>query len=126
LEEFEAHAGKVFDDTLDRPSWDMESNSLEPLCTVCAKDEEVVIQADLPYASPETLEVKFLDDNSVQIKAMMKRSLRFSDLGLVHRRGEFVRFKREVRLPAPVETESAKVSFKGGILEVHFPRKKES
>ncbi len=124
MEEFESYIDELFEETLERPSWNVTSSSLEPLCTVYVMDEEVVVRADLPYVRPETLEIEWVNENVIEIKAMMKRRLRFDDFGLRHRTGEFVCYRRRVRIPVPVETEKAKASFKGGILEIHLPRKK--
>lgn len=124
MEEFETYMDELLEGALERPSWDVNASSLEPLCTVYVMDREVVIRADLPYVRPETLEIEGVDEDAIEIKAMMRRRLKFDDFGLEHRTGEFVCYRRHVRIPVPVDIENGKASFKGGILEIHLPRKK--
>ncbi|MFQ6064506.1 MAG: Hsp20/alpha crystallin family protein [Candidatus Bathyarchaeia archaeon] len=125
MENLDDWAGEVLDSILaDRPSWDVQSRCLEPLCNIFVTADEVVVTADLPYAQPETVEVEALGENLIEISAKMKRKVRFDDFGISHRKGEFSSFRSRTRIPVPVETERMKIHFKRGILEVHLPRKK--
>ena len=111
-------------ESTEHPSWDLRSCCLEPLWDVFVTADEVVVTADLPYAQPETVEVEVVGENMIEISAKMKRSVRFDDFGITHRKGEFSSFRSRARLPVPVDAERMKVYFKRGILEVHVPRKK--
>ena len=125
MENLEALADEMLESASpEQPSWDTQSCCLEPLCNIFVTIDEVVVTADLPYAQPETVEVKAMDENVIEISAEMRRNVRFDDFGISHRKGEFSAFRSRVPIPVPVETERMKVSFKRGILEIHLPRKK--
>lgn len=108
----------------ERPSWDLRSCCIEPLCNVFVTADEVVVTADLPNTNPDTIKVEPLTSDVLEIKAEMKRKIRFDEFGITHRRGEFQYFRCQTRIPVPVETKRMKTQFKHGILEVHLPRKK--
>ncbi len=106
------------------PSWDTKSCCIEPLCNVLVTEDEVVVTADLPYTDPDTIKVEITGPNRLEIKAEMKRRIRFDEFGITHRQGEFQFFRCINRIPVPVDSKRMKTSFKKGILEVRLPRKK--
>jgi len=125
MEEFEELADELMESAFaEKPSWDTESCCLEPLFNVFVTPGEVVVTADLPNTEPETLKVKVVSENLVEIAAKMKRKMRFDDFGITHRQGEFSSLRCQTRLPVPVDTRRMKISFKRGILEIRFPRKR--
>ena len=107
------------------PSWNEETCCLNALCNVFITPREVIITADLPNIDPETVKVEALDGKLFEIAAKMKKKVRFSDLGIYHREGEFSSLRCHGRIPVAIDAEKMKISFKGGILEVRFPRKKK-
>ncbi|KYH39772.1 MAG: hypothetical protein AYL32_014940 [Candidatus Bathyarchaeota archaeon B26-2] len=123
MEEFERAAEEALS-AFEQPSWDLETQSLQPLFNISVTAEEVVITADLPYADPKTLKIESVDEDLIEITAKMRVKLRFEDLGVSHREGEFSSFHCRVPLPVPVDASRAKASFKRGILEVRLPRRR--
>ncbi len=110
IEDIEVLAEKFFEPALaERPSWDTKSCCLEPLCSNINK---------------ETIKVTPISTDVIEIKAEMKRKIRFNELGITHRRGEFQFFRCQTNIPVPVNMDRIKTEFKRGILEVHLPRKK--
>jgi len=125
IEEFEAVADKLMDSPLaEHPSWNAESCCLEPLCNVFVTPDEVLITADLPNAENESIKVEAVSEDLIEITAEMKRKMRFDDFGITHREGEFSSLRCQPRIPLPVDTKRMKISFKHGILEIRFPRKR--
>jgi len=125
MEEFEALADELMESTFaERPSWNTESCCLEPLCNVFVTPTEVVVTADLPNTDHKTLKVEALSEDLIEITAKMKRKMRFDDFGITHREGEFSSLRCQTRIPVPVDTKRMKISFKRGILEIRFPRKR--
>ena len=125
MEEFEALADELMESTFaEHPSWNTESCCLEPLCNVFVTPEEVVITADLPNTEHESVKVEALSEDLIEITAKMKRKMRFDDFGITHREGEFSFLRCQPRMPVPVDTKRMKISFKHGILEIRFPRKR--
>ncbi len=110
--------------TAEQPSWDTGTCCLEPLCNVFVTIDEVVVTADLPNTNPDSVRVKATGEDLLEIRAEMKRKLRFDDFGITHRRGEFSSFRCQVRIPVPVDTEKMKTYLKRGVLEAHLPRKR--
>ncbi len=124
MEELERAADEFFGSAFERPSWDTESSSFEPLWSIFVTADEVVVTADLPYAIPKTVKVEAVGENLIEITAEMKCKRCFEDFGVTHRKGEFSSFRGQIRIPVPVAPEKAKVHFKRGIVEVHLPRKR--
>jgi HSP20 family molecular chaperone IbpA len=124
MEEFETWADEVFGSVLpEGPSWNIDSCCLNALCNVSIAPKEVIVTADLPNIDPETVKVEVPDENLFEITAKMKKKVRFTDLGIHYREGEFSFLRCQGRIPVVIDSEKRKISFKGGILEVRFPRK---
>ena len=106
------------------PNWDIETCCLQALSNIFITPREVIITADLPNIKPETIKVDVLDENVIEITAKMKEKVRFADLGICHRQGEFSYLRCQGRLGVAVVIERMKISCEKGILEVRLPRKK--
>lgn len=125
VEDFKTWAEEMMESaTSERPSWDIESCSLEPLCNIFVTTKEVVVTADLPYTEPKTVRVEAIGEDLIEIEAKMKRKVHFDDFGITHREGEFSSFRCQTRIPVPIKPELMKISLKHGILEIRLPRKK--
>ena len=124
MEELEELTDEMFERFMERPSWDVSEQSLEPLCDVLVKSDRVIVTADLPRADPESIRISGVSDDLIEITAKMKMKVNFEDLGVTHRRGEFTCFSCRVPLPVPVNVSKAKARFRKGILEVVLPRKR--
>ncbi|RLI47077.1 hypothetical protein DRO69_01630 [Candidatus Bathyarchaeota archaeon] len=125
MEGFRAWAEEMIESVIaERPSWDIGTRCLEPLCNVFITVDEAIVTADLPNTDPKSIKVEALSEDSIEIRAKMKHKLRFDDFGITHRRGEFSSFRCQVRIPVPVDMEQMKIDFKRGVLEVRLPRKK--
>jgi HSP20 family protein len=109
---------------VERPSWDERACCLEPLCSVFVTPDEVIVTTDLPNINADTIEVTPISEDTIEIKAEMKRKIRFDDFGLTHRGGEFRFFRCQTSIPVAVDMKRLKTEFKRGILEIHIPRKK--
>jgi len=125
MEDLEAAAEEMAELAVaERPSWDVRSSCLEPLCNVFVTTDDVVVTADLPYTEPETVKVEAISEDRLEIGAKMRQKMRFDDFGITHRKGEFSSFRCQVRVPVPVNMKRMKVYFKRGILEIHLPRRR--
>ena len=125
VENFRIWAEEIIESAVaERPRWDVKSCCLEPLCNVFITIDEAVVTADLPNTDPKNIKVKAVSEDSIEIRAKMKRKLQFDYFGITHRRGEFSSFRCQVHIPVPVDTKQMKIDFKRGVLEVRLPRKK--
>ena len=124
IEEFEEIADEMFERFMERPSWDVSTHSLEPLCNVSVSSDRVIVTADLPKVDPKSIRVNGIADDLIEITAKMRVKVNFEDLGITHRKGEFSCFSCRVPLPVPVDTSKARARFRRGILEIMLPRKR--
>lgn len=92
-----------------------------PKVDVIDRDTEVVVRAELPGITKDDLDVS-LSDNTLTIRASTQHEKK-EEKGHYYRRemsrGEF---QRSLRLPANVEGDKTKASFKDGILELVVPK----
>jgi HSP20 family molecular chaperone IbpA len=105
------------------PSWNTETCCLHALSNVFITPREVIVTADLPNIDPETVKVETIDENFIEITAKMREKVRFTDLGIHHRQGEFSFLRCQGRVQVAFDSEKMKISCEKGILEVRLPRK---
>jgi HSP20 family molecular chaperone IbpA len=126
MEEFETLADKLIESAFpEGPSWNTETCCLQALSNVSITSREVIVTADMPNIEPETVKVEEVDENLIEITAKMRKKVRFTDLGVYHRQGEFSSLRCQDHIHIAFDAEKMKISYKGGILEVRFPRKKK-
>jgi len=113
----------------DNPLWSEMAKSMEvrvPSVDVIDREEEVVVRAEIPGFDKENLEVSLSDDR-LTIKGSTRQEKEEKEAGEYTRR-EMSRgsFTRVVALPANVDGEKARASFKDGVLEMTLPKLKPS
>lgn len=124
VEEYEAWADEIIESVSpEGPSWNNNTCCLYALCNVFVTPREVIVTADLPNIESETVKVE-VDENHFKIKAEMRKKLRFADLGIYYRQGEFSSLSCQVRIPVPVDASKMAISCRERIWEIRFPRKK--
>jgi HSP20 family protein len=111
------------------PLWSEMARSMDvrvPSVDVIDREEEVVVRAEIPGVDKEDLEVSLSDDR-LTIKGTTRGEKQEKEAGEYTRR-EMSRgsFTRVVTLPANVDGEKAKASFKDGVLEMTMPKLKPS
>jgi len=79
----------------------------EPLTDIYEEDDSVRIIAELPGVDKEKIRVRALDDRHLVIEASN------------HDR----RYRKEIELPVEVDIDTAKATFKNGVLEVRIKKK---
>lgn len=120
------HWAEDFEDALvEKPSWDLKRRTMEPLRNMIVTPSEVVVTVDLPFTEPKTITVKPVNEKSIEISAEMRRKIKFEDLGVTHRQGEFHTFYCRTRIPVPVDMDKLRFAAKKGILDIHIPRHRE-
>lgn len=92
-----------------------------PKVDVIERDDEVVVKAEVPGVKKEDLDIS-VTDNTVTVRGCTSHELK-EDAGDYYRmemsRGEF---SRTVALPADVDGDKAKASYKDGVLELVLPK----
>jgi HSP20 family molecular chaperone IbpA len=126
IDEFEDWADEIMESNFhEGPSWNNDTCCLYALCNIFLTPQEVIVTADLPNIEPETVNIE-VNENLVEIKAKMKKKVRFADLGIYYRQGEFSSLSCQVRIPIPIDASKMTISCRGRIWEVSFPRKKRN
>ena len=102
--------------------WNEMACSIEPLSNVLVGANEVIVTVDLPYVNSETVKLKLVADDTLEVSAKTSRKICFSDLGVKHRHGEFSCYHCVIHVPVPVDERAMISKFKRGILEIRVPR----
>ncbi len=92
-----------------------------PRVDVIDREDEVVVRAELPGVEKDDIDVT-MTENTVTIKASTKKELKEEKGDYYHAEIAQGSFSRTVPLPAEVEGDRAKASYKDGILEVTIPK----
>ena len=113
----------------ENPLWSEMARAMDirvPSVDVIDREEEVVVRAEIPGVEKENLEVSLSEDR-LTIKGTARQEKEEKEEGEYTRR-EMSRgsFTRVVTLPANVDGENAKASFKDGVLEMTLPKLKPS
>jgi len=104
------------------PLIDYNNKCLIPLYDVKETINEIIIHVDLPNVkSKKDIEV-MISETEVIVEAKLVRSIKFEDL-VIYGKQAYDKFRLEIPLNVPVETEKAKAIFRNGMLEIHIPKK---
>ena len=94
---------------------------LEPLYEVEYKDDEILITFDLPCVRKEDVVINTTEDR-LEVIAKMSNAVCWERWGVVQKKIMFQAFRKEIRLPEPIEPENARASLKNGILRITLPK----
>lgn len=94
---------------------------LEPLFEVEDENDAFLVTFDLPRVKKENVEVN-TTENTVEVIAKMSDAVCWKRWGVVQKEITFQSFRKQIRLPEPVEPEKAHASFKNGILKITLPK----
>ena len=82
------------------------SEETEPMVDVIEQGDEIWIVADMPGVDKDKINIDATEDRV-----------------LITAQGENRSYRKEVELPAPVDPNSAKATYKNGVLEIKFKKK---
>jgi HSP20 family protein len=110
------------------PSWPEFAPSLDvrvPRLDMIDRENEVVLRAEVPGVKKEDLEVT-IQDEILTIHGEVKQEAE-EEKGQYHwREMSYNTFSRSVPVPAGVDADKIKVTFKNGILEILLPRTEQA
>ena len=92
-----------------------------PTVNVIDRDSEIVVRAELPGVEKKDLDVT-LSEDAVTIKGSTRKEEKEENGDYYRREISEGTFSRTVALPAAINTETAKASFKDGMLELTLPK----
>lgn len=89
---------------------------------VVERDGEIVVTADVPGVSKEDIDLRCTED-SLSIRAEREREETEEEEGYVRRERAWGTYRRDMKLPTPVDCDGVEASFTNGVLEVTLPKK---
>lgn len=95
-----------------------------PLVDIYEKADEIVIKAGVPGVEKDDIEITFLE-NTLTIRGETKREREVRDEDYHYLEQRYGRFSRSIALPAGLNAEDMKASYKNGILEIAIPKSKK-
>jgi HSP20 family protein len=84
-------------------------------------EDELLVRAEVPGVKKDDLDVSVTDD-TITIHGEVKHETAKEEGEYYHREMTYGSFYRVIPLPAGVDTEKCKVTFKDGILEMKLPK----
>ncbi len=118
IDEFLGHAYSE----LMHPSWDAVGKYLEPLVNIEDKEDQIVVTADLPYVEDKNDISIDVAEDSLEIRAEIKKAIRWERWGTVQKHIWFKSFRKFIKLPSKVDPEKSRAIFRRGILEISLPK----
>ena len=104
------------------PSWDATEKCLEPLFNIEDKEDEIFVTVDLPYVKDKNDIRVNISEDSLEIRAEIKKAIRWERWGTVQKYIEFKSFRKFIRLQSKVDPEKSRALFRGGILKISLPK----
>jgi HSP20 family protein len=92
-----------------------------PRVDVIDHEDELIVRAEVPGVKKDDLDVSVTDD-TITIHGEVKHETAEEEGEYYHREMTYGSFYRVIPLPAGVDTEKCKVTFKDGILEMKLPK----
>ncbi len=114
---------RFFSDLAVEPS--VFSSEFIPKVDLTEEDRQYVLKAELPGLSEKDIDVS-MDESSITIKGEKKEEKEESTKGYYYAERSFGSFQRVIPLPADIDRDSVKATFKNGLLTVHLPKSKEA
>jgi HSP20 family protein len=96
-----------------------------PMVNVIDREEELLIEAELPNVSKDDLEVS-VSENAVTIKASTRKEKEDEKGDYRHKEISTRYYSRVVPLPVAVLSDEAKAELKDGMLTLTFPKSEQS
>jgi HSP20 family protein len=131
FEEFE----RRFEDFFRRPFSMMESpwwmrwpglaGEVSPAMDVYEEGGDIVVKAEIPGMKKEEIHVD-INEKSVTVSGEKKKEEKIEKKNYVHLERTSGSFARTFTLPAEVQTDKARATFKDGILEIRVPKTAEA
>jgi len=100
-------------------------NGWLPAVDMMERKDEIVVRADLPGLQEKDIEVS-VQDGMLTLRGERKEEREEKDEDYYCCERVAGKFFRTLALPAGVDAEHVKATFKNGVLEVHIPRTKEA
>jgi HSP20 family protein len=98
---------------------------LYPPVNVFDAGEEFVVKAEVPGVAPEQVEIE-VENETVTLRGERAFTEPSKDAAYHRRERGAGRFRRVVRLPGRLASDSAKAEYRDGVLSIRIPKAKET
>jgi HSP20 family protein len=105
--------------------WGERERGWAPAVDMIDHKDEFVLRADLPGLDDKDIEVT-VEDGTVTIRGERKEETEEKKEDYYYSERSYGVFARTLPLPAGVEPDKVRATFKKGVLEVHLPKAKEA
>jgi len=106
------------------PRW-FEGMEPSPSIDIFEEGDDVVVKTELPGIDRDNIDID-LTDNAITISGEKKKEEKVEKKNYYHLERSYGSFSRSFTLPAEVQTDKAKATFKNGLLEVRVPKTEEA
>jgi HSP20 family protein len=96
-----------------------------PALDVYEEKDEIVVKAELPGMDKDDIEVN-ISDSELTLKGEKRKEEKIEEKDYYRCERSYGGFLRSVELPADVQADKVKASFKNGILEIRMPKTEEA
>ncbi|MCX7760642.1 MAG: Hsp20/alpha crystallin family protein [Hydrogenothermaceae bacterium] len=121
LARLENEINRLFKELVPEEKVETQVVAWSPRVDVYEKDSNIVIEAEIPGAKKEDIEVK-VKDNAVVVKGEVKREEEKKEENYYRSERFYGKFERVLPLPTDVKVEEAKATFENGILKLTIPK----
>ncbi len=125
FEAFERDVKRIFDDFFSLEPVDLFDSAWMPTVDVEEDEKSIHVRAEIPGIDEKDLNVT-LEDNVLTISGEKKEERKEENKRYVLAERRFGSFKRSITLPDEVKADSAKATFKNGVLTIDFEKKEVS
>jgi len=102
-----------------------ELEEITPTVDIYEDGNDIIVKADLPGMKKENIDVN-ISDNTVTISGEKKKEEKVEKKNYFSMERSYGSFSRSFRMPAEVQSDKAKASFKDGVLELRVPKTAEA
>ena len=92
-----------------------------PYVDVIETDKEVVATAEMPGLEKQDIKINLTEDR-LEISAEAKSEEERKEKGYTYRERRYGGYFRSISLPAPVDPNNSKATYKNGVLEIRMPK----
>jgi HSP20 family protein len=125
LTRMQEEMNRYFDDFFGEQRRGLAEGAWLPAVDVSETDSEMVVRAELPGMTQDDIEVN-LQDNVLTLKGEKKQEKKEEKENYHRVERSYGSFSRSFTLPAGVNQDEVKATFKDGVLEIAMPKTEEA
>ncbi|RJQ15054.1 MAG: Hsp20/alpha crystallin family protein [Nitrospiraceae bacterium] len=103
----------------------IEEMAPSPSVDIFEEGDDIILKTELPGMTKDDIEINLTDD-TITLSGEKKKEEKIERKNYYRLERSFGSFSRSFTLPAEVQSDKAKASFKSGVLEVRVPKSEEA